>query len=340
MIEDKIFIIHIGMMKTASTYFQNYIFNQFEDIYYTGLWNIERNPINNFIGKILYTSIANIDFHCERKKIGEYIGSINQEKILISNEELIGNVALNFVNQVNIFKSLKKMFKNIKIIFITREQRSFLESYYIQTLHEYEVKSVREMLNFKSGKFHKYKNIVSFGRNIDIKSINYFNFYKKLVKYFEKQNVLLLPYEMFKCEKELFVKCICNFLETDFNRIEIPDVYANRSYSALSCKIARMLNRFMKHPRNTFGFIPERPLCDYFSKLYKKNNNIVLKLLKKISCGLVLSGILQNYLDKLYYSRPRYLTSVMRELIFDYHKYYNERLDKILKLDLSKYHYY
>ena len=83
MLGDKTFIIHIGMMKTASTYFQNYIFNQFEDIYYTGLWNIERNPINNFIEKILYTNIANIDSRSERKKIEDYISSIKEKKILI-----------------------------------------------------------------------------------------------------------------------------------------------------------------------------------------------------------------------------------------------------------------
>ncbi len=341
--KNKIFYFHIGLVKTGSTYLQQFIFNQFTDIYYTGYipyWeNKQENPINNYMNKIMYTSVMNIDFVEEKRKIEIFLKNIKQNKILISSEFLIGHISLNFINQNNIFEGLKKIFPNIKLILIIREQRSLLESYYGQTLIGYQFSSVDKVLNYnkKTNQFGGHKDVFSYGYNVDIRSLNYFNMYQALEKNFGKENILIMPFEELKNNKKKFFKNMCNFMGTDFNNIEIIKKKVNRSYSVFSSKIARIFNRFMRASYGDYGFIPERPFINFFIRMNKKYS--IFRIFIKISNFFSLNGIL-NRIDKIYYKKPIFLTKEMKKIIYNYHNNSNKKLDILLNLDLNKYGYY
>lgn len=117
-------IIHIGDRKTGSTTLQNHFFNEFENIiFFHGYHNFITNLIQN----------AN-----------------KGENVLVSDERLSGNL-MKF-NKFEEFKTsllnIKSLFHECSIIYIVREQVSWLNSWYGECLKSGLTLSPKEFVNY------------------------------------------------------------------------------------------------------------------------------------------------------------------------------------------------
>jgi hypothetical protein len=138
------------------------------------------------------------------------------KKILYSNEELIGNYRINFLNNYQIAYHLKEIYKNPKLIFVIRRQDDFIESLYRQAIRNGYPYSLKTFINYKKGNFKPY-HIGNKGV-IDLQAIDYNIIYDFYEKHFGKENILILPYELMKNDQEKFLKKITYFLNVDYKK--------------------------------------------------------------------------------------------------------------------------
>ncbi|MEO0895352.1 MAG: hypothetical protein AAFY71_02955 [Bacteroidota bacterium] len=322
--------IHVGLFKTATTYLQKQVF----------------------------PNIDGIDYFTIHKPFQEYIWTINQkapfqpssfdptnlntfsQKILISREDLLGSPFHNYINAHHTLTELKQNFPESKILLTIRKQDDLIESLYRQHIQAGGVQSVRKFINYdrysNSYKPYTFKH----GINLDIHSLNYLDIYNYLSHVFGQENVTLIPYELIKDDKELFLEKLATFLDEDSLNISISaKSSSNRSISKLSISLARVLNRLFKIKSNSgFGLIPQTPFREYLLRHYKKNK--VLGLLLLLSSKITVRNILQNGLDKFIYVKGDCLKEKYRNGIMNQHAASNQKLDDLLGLHLKKYKYY
>ena len=166
---------HIGLIKTGTTYLQNFYFNKI------GYNYIGKELLNK---KWLYSKkhrlYNEINYLIKNQK------GVNKSLIqnsLLSHEEFIGNV-WNFNINNNIINEIAKI-KNIKIILTIRSQRDIFLSIYKQYLYE---GGKLSFLDFYNACKTKKLNIFEY--------LNYLKIFKNLCKKFGRTKILLVPFEM------------------------------------------------------------------------------------------------------------------------------------------------
>ena len=329
--------IHVGFPKTGTTYLQREIFPSLNEVYYI---NHKNDFFNNNIRILPIVNPIIKSFNEIRNNINNYFATIDQDKILISWESLIGEAALSFFNNYYITEFIYRLFPNAKIILTIRKQDDFVESLYKQLIKEGFSAPINKFLNYKNDKFNNYLPIYYHDVNIDIKTINYLYYYNNYKKVFGANNVLVLPYELLKYNKNDFLKRLCFFFDINSFNSDNKNLIVHRSYSYSHTKLALFLNRFFIWPgRNGNGFIPQRP----FTKIIeKKNNNTFCKILKLINNRLTLSFLVTFIVKilRLRNNKGNFINEYKRKLIMNLHKKSNSILDEELNLNLKKFGYY
>lgn len=168
-------ILHIGLMKTGSTYLQHSIFPELPITF-----------LNNF---------NELGLHYD----------LNQP-ILISNEGIAGNPYKTklsnsmFEHFKNSILSLNSMFKSPKIIFCVREPSSFILSTYKQYLHEGGT--------FPFEKFYSQEN-----DSLVIYEDFYFSKYVDFIfKHFDSKQIFIYDFDEFKNDKKEFLSRLIRFI--------------------------------------------------------------------------------------------------------------------------------
>jgi hypothetical protein len=244
----------------------------------------------------------------------------------------------NFYENSYIAETLKKVFPSPKIIIILRRQDSVIESIYKNSIEHGYSQPINKFLNIRNNKFCDSQMYTRAGVNIDVKVLNYQRIVENYIRLFEKDRLLILPFELLKKDSSEFIKKISEFINVPaFSPVNKG--ITNRSYSALSIRMALLLNRFFKRPAsNGFGFIPYMPGYDYL--LSRKDKSIFYKILFYVSSRFYLRFFLESIVDRIYYKEKKLINENLRKEIFDIHKSTNEQLDKIFTLDLKQYGYY
>ena len=338
---DKAFI-HVGFMKTASTYLQINFFASISDYNFKYINNVD--GFREILNHIRYENLqADKDL---LKSVIDFFDKYKNYKIIISSEALVGSPYYNYLNRDNIWNNLKLIFCDISVLMIVRKQISYFDSLYTQTLHEGFHQSYKSFLNIHHGLCKKHKPLSRNAINLNVKSQNYNEFYNFFSSKSFVSNVKVLPYELLIDSKKTFLKTIAkDFLKSNcddiVNKLSNEDDKPNKSYSQLSVNIAKVFNRFMVS--NHIGgirFIPQKPFFKTFDKIYKKSNIKLFKYLRGISARLTLRYFLQGFVNKLNYKKPRYMSNESYNKLMNIFYVSNKELDEKLNLNLSRYNYY
>ena len=199
------FYVHIGMAKAASSYLQKYIFPRVKGIDFFGPSDeVAQDLHDNIISGMPYISPFCIASNEETKN-----------NILISHE---GLCVLKASDGADIAMHLVDAFcGNLKVILLLREQRSWLYSRYNQDFKAHMDPHVG-YFDFKSwvaGALHESlaKNGNAYAMLYHpMKRINYALLLQSYEKFIQKDNILVLPYEMLKIRPDAFINKILGFL--------------------------------------------------------------------------------------------------------------------------------
>ncbi len=335
-------LIHIGYHKTASTWLQENLFDN------------EASGFKRFISqreirdKLIL--VNGLDFNEEEFK-DYYKSLVNDDSCsVISNERLSGNPHSGGYDSKEIADRLKACFPEGKILIVIREQKDMILSTYIQyvraggacALHDYLEPSKRNQAI------------------MPLFNYEYFNYYR-LVNYYQKlfckKSVLVLPFELFKNEPEVFAKKISNFASVK-GLEELPFAKkTNKRISTLSSIFLRQSNKlFAKSTLNPFATdlnswkeILVNPYHEkkIVQKSEQENPNLVPKTEQvkenEHSRGnnykniLLLDSIIPKKIHKFFDIR---IKEIIAEKLTDRYSEANKKLAEIIDTDLSEYGYY
>jgi hypothetical protein len=223
-------IIHLGMHKTGTTFFQ---------------WNVFPYIDAKFHWHIFYKSwmkdVLNLNKEIDYSSINRYIKKIlSNKKINIISEENI--YTYQFSKEDDRFKRLqriKKIFPKAKIIIGTRAMEDSIVSWYVEYI------AVGGILDYK-GFIDKFMNF---------KKLDYKPYIQKLIEYYGKENVFEYSLDELREDRDLLIRKICKFMN-----VLPPSNYRKKpariSYSFNILKISLFLNRFFKTNVNPNGLIP------------------------------------------------------------------------------------
>ena len=90
---------------------------------------------------------------------------------------------------------------------------------------------------------------------MNIEKLNYEPYTKKLIEYYEKENVFVYSLEELRKNQKDVVKRMCNFMNVD-----VPKKYREKparvGYGLTALRVSLYLNRFFKTTLNKKGIIP------------------------------------------------------------------------------------
>lgn len=280
-------IIHIGYPKTASSWLQRFVFNNNK----IGLETISRGVIQ---AELLLPNDLQFDEDKAFSRVHSEIEKIKKEgkTPVLSHEHFSGHAQSGGYYNYNLAKRLKNLFREAKVIIVIRNQLDMIYSSYLHYIKTGGRCNIKRFLNPpKDG-------IVPLFR------YEYFE-YHKLIKiyrdFYGKENVLVLPYELFLNKPRHYVEEIATFvkfslpsnLQMPFKKIE------NKSIRGIGILLKRYANRLIFNKSSVNPDVPVvasptvewliRGMINKFSDLIPKpinrkiKNNLVNKIRKNIN---------------------------------------------------------
>jgi len=233
--------IHIGYHKAASSWLQSFLFNNREIGFISPFLREEIGEMIIYPNGLEFS--AGLCASVFREKIERAIAS-NLVPV-ISYERLSGNPHSGGYDSKEIADRLKQVFPDAKILIIIREQMSMIVSTYKQYIIEGGV----------CGPARYLKPTVEGRGRLPFFSLNYFQ-YHRLIRYyidlFGRNNVLVLPFELFRNNPDYFISKIAAFYSISPCNKQICrffNVRINPSLSGIAIFAKRFFNFFVADDR-------------------------------------------------------------------------------------------
>ena len=223
-----IIYIHIGTHKTGSTAIQETLRINKKLLKKNNCMLLRIKGLCDRILKMDSFDINRLDI--EKNNVKRTIKKAKCDNIILSCENLSGNVMNAYMDNELIARSLKYIFSDyqVKIIVYLRRQDFFIESLYTQLIHE-----------GNSWSFNEFK------KKIAIRSFDWFAFLTRFAIFFEKSNLIVRPYEKIQLRDGDVVKDFFHLLDIDMDaRFKCPKKL-NHDYNREALKIARICNTFL-----------------------------------------------------------------------------------------------
>ncbi len=325
--------LHLGMPKTGTTFLQTRCFPHLEGVSY------QDKDIVELLNRVIYSNPVMLDLNRVRDEADGLLNRVNKDRLLISQERLFGDMLRNYQDNVYLTGCLKVIFPNAKLIVVIRRQDDLVEAIYKQSLQSYCYQRLNSFLNYRHKTFADALDQHGLP-NIDVKQINLYGYVRNYVDHFGRDNVTVLPYELLRRDQPAFLNRLAAAINVEPFHPAL-NYEENRSYSWLSCRIALLLNRFVRvegDGSRVLQFIPNKPLSRLLRK--KPAEGGLDKILRAINRRLTLRHVLQNGVDRVVYVRRNLISKKKRERIMEFHRESNARLDREFNLDLKLYGYY
>ncbi|MCB9233630.1 MAG: sulfotransferase [Bacteroidia bacterium] len=325
-------IIHVGMPKTATTFLQKEVFPKVEGAFYYGrdhdLWDL--------IFHLPFKHRRFEDVGALQARIAAARERIGEKTLLISHESLSGHPWHNFMNHEEGAAMLKELFPEAKILITLRRQDDFLESLYLHSLQVGFAQKVNRFLNFEQGKFGSYR--YNGGLNIDVHKLDYAWMVDVYAELFDRENVLVLPYEEIKKDSKGFLDKIFAFAGLTPFYPPKPKKKVNRGLSKSTSRLALWFNPcFRNSQSNGFGFIPQQPFSAWLGKMRPKGR--VWVYLFRISRKMTFLNVLR-LLDRVIGVKGNWIKADQRRQIMELHAASNRRLEEDFGVNLKDYGYF
>lgn len=225
--KQKTVFIHIGTHKTGSTAIQRSLQKNARLLRKHGYYFVLDSK--RFLVALKSISNGDIDnLEKERKNFRKVIENTKCHSLILSSEGFSGSMLEAYSNISQIAKKLHYIIgdHNVKIIVYLRRQDQFIESAYIQTIHESKTWSFKE---FCSG--------------IGVHGFDWYEHLTHYAKFFGKENIIVRPYEKNQLKDGTVVSDFLSLIGIPFESIK-PEAteWSNRSYSRSALEIARLCN--------------------------------------------------------------------------------------------------
>ena len=266
-------LIHIGYHKTGTTWLQNEIFTSKSDCFipiskYTeGASTLARDFIYNREGYLINSFDNNGQVILESlNQITDNVPDLSSKFSVISHERLSGNPHSSGFDSSVIARRIKNVFPNAKILIVIREQCSWILSNYFQYLSIGGNHSIKKYLNTKyDGKRPGFSP----------SHLEYHFLIKDYQLKFGKENVLVLPYELFDSDKAAFFQRLGKFIDRD---IQLPQksIFSKR-HNTKTNHYSNYKFRFL----NTF--IHSSSVNNYSSVKNRISKRLAISIMKQLS---------------------------------------------------------
>lgn len=316
-------LIHIGYHKTGTTWLQNDLFVHGNSIFEpfsmkkSGHSSIGRHfvwDVKNYREKGYMLSPFDMNEPIIKDKISEifknkdFTGKIP----VISSERLSGPPYAGGYDAKTIASRLKFHFPKAKILIVIREQTSMLLSMYLQYLYIGGFQSISKFLKTK------------YDGRLPTFSPNHF-IYNHLINDYQQNfgadNVLILPYEMFKDYPTKFFEYLSDFVGKEI-RVSLS---LNNKYNTSNEKYIYYVTRYL----NLLSFSSS---VNAYSPLVRKPFRKFVNTIRKFYLPILTEKKVKRIRSKLLYEISENFTDVYRE--------HNKKLSTLINIDLKDYGYY
>lgn len=292
-------IVHIGYHKTGTTYLQKKIYP-----------NIQNLKYYDYLSENLFPGMSSkSSFDVDLDRINEKLNSLGHDRILYSQEGLVGPLFYNSgINAKEIADNLKKL--NVsKIIITLRNQVSLIDSIYRQYIQE--------------GGVARFNHFIKGWRySFDLDHLNFYrliNYYSSL---FGKENVLIILSEQIRENEAEVIRQLENFTNGTYieNNKNLNPRQSNISLSNLSIILLRFINHFT--------YSNHRPSCAILP-----NNFTTWKI------RYALQRLIDPYLFSRISGRKLLINKKTIDFLSGHYRANNVKLQKEYDLDIARYGY-
>lgn len=316
--DDKKTIIHIGLAKTGTSFLQTEVFPNLTNVFKRIVGTIEGNPTETPFDEIVNLRFMDFEenkFKHSTEEVRNYItNNITEPRLFISSDLLSNNFFLKYFGNEKgnekeiIYNLIKDFFPSPKFFLVVRKQDDWINSIYNQCIKHAnrELLSLNEFTGYRKGKF------MQNDKHLDCHSIDWYEIVKFIEDRFGAGSVFVLPYELFKSDKNEFLK---QFYEHYSLEPFYPDKPEKRVNESKKYHPEYFYRKYLKFRHS----LPEK-----LQKTFEKNDKGLLKVLYKIE--------LKVPIEKL--------SKKQSEQIIQMHKESNKKLADYVGIDLSEYGYY
>lgn len=292
--------------------------------------------------RIVYTNPLLVDLDREKEELDRKLAAVPEDTLLISMERLFGSIHYHLYNHGYITTALGHLFPGAKIIMVIRRQDDLLESLYRQCLRRYVFPRLDGFLQYTGHGFVDPSTTVMLSfPSINPRILDFGRYVAGYAAVFGADNVLVLAFELLKADSRQFLARLFGFMRVapvypDDSRL------VNLSYSLASCRIARLLNRFVRaewRESSAIQFIPDYPFNRYLSGR-RSRDDLWYRVLAAINRRLSLNYFLEHVVDTILPARGRLIDDRRRRLIMSLHAESNRALDEARGLGLKQFGYY
>ena len=312
-------LIHVGYHKTGTSWLQQKLFSSKSEYFKPVSSGVsgQSSLIKSFVYDEEGYLLSPFENNYERiyRDVESIIKNIDfGSKIpIISHERFSGNPHSGGFDAKKIAKMLNVCFPNAKILIVIREQKSFIMSNYFQYLSIGGTYGLGRYLNTKYDGKRPF-----FMPN----HINYTFLVKEYQELYGKKNVLILPYEMFKGEPELFFYKLGDFLNLE---IKVNEKCLRSTVNKKKYKFSMYYLRFMNLFKSSASVNNYSFFCGRYSRF-------------------VVSGIFMVVDKVLPQKKEDFMSNRLKKKIRlwvgDRYVDSNRLLSQMIDIDLSKYGYY
>ncbi|WP_373479516.1 sulfotransferase domain-containing protein [Geminocystis sp.] len=233
-------LIHIGYPKTASTWLQQEIFKD-EKMGFFSPW---RGHWSDSIAVDQFITVNSFSFSPENAYAAFENGLKEGKKkhlCTVLSQEML---SCNFMDQSGywgkeVAQRLYQVFPKAKILIVIREQKSMIFSAYGHYIRKGGRHSIEQLISTKNIKSGLYPLL----RLYCLEYHYLINYYYNL---FGENQVLVLPFELLKKDKNLYLQKICQFVGIENQSFDnIPSKETNVNYKAATLAIHRKINNFI-----------------------------------------------------------------------------------------------
>ena len=263
MIDNKEVYIHLGLHKTASTFFQKKVYPIYKEFNYLHLR--DKNTLAEFNQYVLREN--DLFFSKEIAKNLFYKNTNTKQfasnRITLCEEQFSGFPLFDAYNRKSIFDRLNSIFPNAKYILVLRNQRDFILSMYGEYLKKGGQETLSDFLSVN-------KTHLNFSKG---SYLQYYSYYKYIISKVGKDNIEIFYYEDMKSDPRAFFNTLQNYFNLSFDiKFDLIKQKENVSFSTKEYEVERFFNRFCKSPyspnhffkRKSFKYL--KPLINYIIK--------------------------------------------------------------------------
>ena len=222
-------VVHIGLHKTATRFFQNFVFAQLNSasvlfnppVLMTPLHALYRDPSAEGAKAKVLAALAELRQNAQG------------ECLLISKPDIPGEMYDGYPEHPEYLALLKELMPEAQILYVARYPVDWLHSAYRQSLVKGRGGPIETFLNFRGGTFHEKQAAYADGmRNIDARRFPVRSIFEHCVELFGRDRVVLICFEHVRSHKEKVLECLRKLIGLKQLPNLEPDRVKNRSYSA------------------------------------------------------------------------------------------------------------